>query len=154
MKTLLVSVLLAGTAAAASAGDRLASPAWLKENLADGLGKPGLTLIDARTPEFFNGANAGAMPRAGRVPGAHNLPLAALATSDLKLRTDAELGDLFKGAGVKPGDMVATYCHTGQQATAIYFAAKRLGIKARVYDGSWDEWSRKEELPVETGPVK
>lgn len=124
------------------------------DEMREGLGKPGLAVIDARLPEFFEGANPGAMPRAGRIPGARNLPFPTLATADLKLKTDAELGDLFKAAGVKPGDTVASYCHTGQQATLVYFAAKRLGIKARVYDGSWDEWSRKEELPVETGPVK
>jgi 3-mercaptopyruvate sulfurtransferase SseA len=36
----------------------------------------------------------------------------------------------------------------------MYFAAKRLGYKARLYDGSWDEWSRKSELPIEKSPAK
>ena len=49
---------------------------------------------------------------------------------------------------------MVSYCHTGQQATLVYFAAKRLGIEARMYDGSWDEWSRMTDLPVETSVVK
>jgi len=125
-----------------------------RNEVLEGLGKAGLDVIDARAPEFFDGTSAGAMPRAGRIPGARNIPISTLTTSELKLKTDAELGDIFKAAGVKPGDTVASYCHSGQMATVVYFSARRLGIKARVYDGSWDEWSRRDELPIETGPVK
>ena len=42
----------------------------------------------------------------------------------------------FHGGGVKPGDTVVAYCHIGQQATAVIFAARTLGIKALLYDGS------------------
>jgi thiosulfate/3-mercaptopyruvate sulfurtransferase len=46
---------------------------------------------------------------------------------------------------------VIAYCHIGQQATVVYFAARLLGREARLYDGSWDDWSRRLELPIETG---
>ncbi len=122
--------------------------------LREGLGKPGLAIIDARPPDFFEGRNAGATPRAGRIPGARNIPASTLTTPELKLKSEAELGEIFNAAGIKPGDTVASYCHSGQLASALYVAATRLGLKARVYDGSWDEWSRLPELPAETGPVK
>ena len=48
----------------------------------------------------------------------------------------------FKAAGVKKGDTVITYCHVGQQATATWFAARTLGLDVKVYDGSFEEWSR------------
>jgi thiosulfate/3-mercaptopyruvate sulfurtransferase len=50
---------------------------------------------------------------------------------------------------VKKGDRVVSYCHIGQQATVVYFAARYLGYDARMYDGSFEEWSRNTELPVE-----
>jgi thiosulfate/3-mercaptopyruvate sulfurtransferase len=65
------------------------------------------------------------------------------------MNSEAKTIDLFKAAGIKPGDTVVSYCHIGQQATVIYFAAKRLGFTALLYDGSWDEWSRKPDLPIE-----
>jgi len=44
-----------------------------------------------------------------------------------------------------------TYCHIGQQASLGYFVARYLGLTARLYDGSFEEWSRHTELPVATG---
>lgn len=58
---------------------------------------------------------------------------------------------MFSDAGVKQGDKVITYCFIGQQATALYFAARYLGYDVRLFDGSMEDWSRHKELPVETG---
>ena len=65
------------------------------------------------------------------------------------LRSDAELRGLFTAAGVKPGDTVIAYCHIGQQATAALFAARTLGHKVLLYDGSFEDWSRHDGFPVE-----
>ena len=48
----------------------------------------------------------------------------------------------FRDAGVKPGDRVVTYCFIGQQASALYLVSRYLGYDTRLYDGSWDEWTK------------
>ena len=57
----------------------------------------------------------------------------------------------LNAAGATADKRVISYCHIGQQATVVYFAARLLGRDARLYDGSWDQWSRMPELPIETG---
>jgi thiosulfate/3-mercaptopyruvate sulfurtransferase len=118
------------------------------------LGTAGVAIVDSRAPKFFDGSEAGAMPRAGHIPGARNLPFDTLVTEDNRMRSPAETARLLEAAGIKPGDTVVSYCHVGQQATVVYFAARRLGFKALLYDGSWDEWSRRPELPVEKSAAK
>ena len=118
------------------------------------LGAPAVAIVDARNPKFFDGTEPGAMPRAGHIPGAHSLPFDTLVTDDNRMKSHAETAKLLEAAGIKPGDTVVSYCHIGQQATVTYFAAKRLGYKALLYDGSWDEWSRKNTLPIEKSPEK
>ena len=65
-----------------------------------------------------------------------------------RLKPAAELQKLFADAGVEPGDTVVAYCHIGQQATQVILAARTLGLKVLLYDGSFEEWSRK-DYPVE-----
>ena len=47
-----------------------------------------------------------------------------------------------------PGDTIIGYCHIGQQATAMLFAARTAGYKVLLYDGSFTDWQRR-DLPVE-----
>ncbi len=118
---------------------------WVSNNL----NKPGMKILDARARQFYSGAEVGRMPRGGHIPGAKSIPFSSLVeNSSNKFKSVAELRSLFESADVKQSDSVATYCHIGQQASLLYFAARYLGYDAHLYDGSFEDWSRRTELPV------
>lgn len=110
----------------------------------------GVTIVDARAQMFYNGPAHGEH-RAGHIPGAVNLPFNSVFGDDLRLLSADSLSTLFRNAGIRPNDSLIVYCHLGQQATAVIFAARSLGYNARLYDGSFDDWSARKELPVEGG---
>jgi thiosulfate/3-mercaptopyruvate sulfurtransferase len=110
----------------------------------------GAAIVDARTPEFYLGVSANGFPRAGHIAGAVNVPFASLTREVSRLRDRATLDRLFAQAGVPAGAPVVTYCHVGQQASLAWLAARLSGRAARLYDGSFQEWSRLADAPVET----
>jgi thiosulfate/3-mercaptopyruvate sulfurtransferase len=118
--------------------------------IVSGTAAPGnhLDVLDARVPEFYAGLAVNNTPRAGRLPMAQNVPFSWLTGELTRFRDRSKLERLFAQAGVKKGDTVVTYCHIGQQASVLYVAARILGFDAAVYDGSFEDWSRRSELPV------
>ena len=133
-------------------------PAPRKEIVADAewvsshLQQAGITIIDARTHEFYNGSQSDGNPRSGHIPGAANLSYLDVVDQDNnKFKSPDALKELFRAAGLKPGNLMVSYCHIGQRATVLYFTAKMLGYDAKMYDGSWEDWSRRKDLPIITG---
>ena len=115
------------------------------------IGNGHVAIVDARDPRFYTGQATGMHVREGHVPGAKNLPFNTLIDEGGTFKSRETLEKLLDAAGATPDRRVISYCHIGQQATVVYFAARLLGRDARLYDGSWDEWSRMSELPIETG---
>lgn len=109
---------------------------------------PGVKILDARAPEFYLGYSPGSMPRAGHLPGARNVPFSSITGELTQLREAPKLSRLFAAAGVREGDTVVTYCHIGMQASILYLAARRLGYRPRIFDGSFEEWSKRSDLPL------
>jgi len=109
---------------------------------------PGYDLIDARAAVFYGGLVA-KVTGDGHIPGAKSLPYTSVYDSDGKLKPAAELKALFSQAGVKPGDHVIAYCQVGGQSSAVVFAARTVGIEPQLYDGSFQDWSKR-GLAVET----
>jgi thiosulfate/3-mercaptopyruvate sulfurtransferase len=116
---------------------------------------PGFVVIDARDASFYDGVQKGGQMEhhmAGHIPGSKSLPFEEVNSEDLKLKPAAELEAIFATVGVKPGDTVIGYCHIGQQATAMLFAARSLGHPIMLYDGSYEDWARR-GLPIDN-PAK
>jgi thiosulfate/3-mercaptopyruvate sulfurtransferase len=100
---------------------------------------PDVAIIDARLPQFYAG-NGGGYPRPGHIPTAVNIPLTLVSRDGALVATDS-LRALFAAAGIREGDRAIVYCPIGQQASLVWFAARELGIDARIFDGSFQEWS-------------
>ena len=115
----------------------------------------GTKVIDARSPQAYNAEKGEGVFRGGHIPGAVNIPYTALFDSLDRYQPLDSIAAKFEKAGVKPGNDVIVYCGSGRTASPMYIAAKMLGFNVRLYDGSFQEWSRKEDLPVEqTKPKK
>jgi thiosulfate/3-mercaptopyruvate sulfurtransferase len=113
----------------------------------------GASILDARDEGQYTGAIARGEGRAGRVPGALHLHAESLFDPESgTFRPDEELAEKLRGAGVpedKDAPLVA-YCNGGVAATVPLFALHRLGYTNLAnYDGSWNEWGVREDLPVE-----
>jgi thiosulfate/3-mercaptopyruvate sulfurtransferase len=110
-------------------------------------------VLDARGAARFRGDSAEPRPglRAGHMPGAINLPYASLVNEDGRLRDRDDLKALFDAAGLDDGAVPITTCGSGVTAAILVLALSVLGRPARLYDGSWAEWGRRTDTPVQIG---
>ena len=132
--------LAPNSAVAASTGQVLAA-----------LKKPGVQIIDTRTPKEYSGEDIRAI-RGGHIPGAVNIPYemnwvypdtgAKLArrqvadNSGMTLKPAEDLKKLY--AGLDPDKETIVYCQSGVRAAETATVLTQLGFKdVKVYDSSW-----------------
>ncbi|MCP4959598.1 MAG: sulfurtransferase [Actinomycetia bacterium] len=106
-------------------------------------------VLDARAPERYRGESEPVDPRAGHIPGALNAPFGDDRV-DGRYLDAAELRERYAGLGVTDGTAVIVYCGSGVSACNNLLALERAGIGARLYPGSWSQWSSDPNRPAST----
>jgi thiosulfate/3-mercaptopyruvate sulfurtransferase len=108
-------------------------------------------LLDARAPERYRGEQEPIDPRPGHIPGAANAPWQANLDGSGHFLPAAKLRAQFQTAVDKPDDVVV-YCGSGVTACHTLLALEAGGVAgARLYPGSWSQWSSDPERPAATG---
>jgi thiosulfate/3-mercaptopyruvate sulfurtransferase len=121
--------------------------------IAGALGRPGLTLIDARAAARFRGETEPLDPVAGHIPGALNRPFVQSVLADGRFKPAAELRAEFDQllGGRNPASVVH-HCGSGVSAIPNLLAMEIAGLgRGRLYAGSWSEWCNTPGLPVAQG---
>lgn len=113
----------------------------------------GYMLLDARSPERFSGLVETFDTVAGHVPGARNFPFGGNMAQDGRLRAPQDLHQRYSEMLEEtPPDQVMHMCGSGVTACVNLLAMEVAGLTgSSLYAGSWSEWIRDPERPVETG---
>jgi thiosulfate/3-mercaptopyruvate sulfurtransferase len=128
-----------------------------REDVQEMIGQPSRVILDTRSKAEFDGerfwpsgATAGA-GRAGHIPGAVHIPVELLRTDDGAFRSASEMLLVARDRGLTPDTEVVTYCTIGNRASQAWFALRYLlGYRdVRVYYGSWVEWGKLADTPIE-----
>ncbi len=119
-----------------------------------GLHDPTRVLVDARAEARFRGDNEPLDKKAGHIPGARNSFFQHNLAEDKTFRSADDLrAHWLNVLGETPPDRVVMYCGSGVTACHNLLALEHAGLGgARLYAGSWSEWSSDPNRPVETGP--
>jgi len=122
-----------------------AVPTW--EELRDRLDDSSLTLLDVRTADEFGGRGGYPCdPRQGHIPGARHLEAERLFAAPGQPHEAWGVREL---TGLPEGAEIVAYCHSGSRSALAALALRAAGYDARNYPGSWHEWSRHQDMPVE-----
>ncbi|MEU1207057.1 sulfurtransferase [Nocardia sp. NPDC005825] len=117
-------------------------------------------LVDVRSPDEFSGKILAPahLPqeqsqRPGHIPTAINVPWSKAANEDGTFKSDAELAEIYKEAGLDGDKLTIAYCRIGERSSHTWFVLQELLGHQNVknYDGSWTEYGSLVGVPIELG---
>jgi thiosulfate/3-mercaptopyruvate sulfurtransferase len=115
-------------------------------------------LVDVRSPDEFAGRLLAPahLPqeqsqRAGHIPTAINVPWSKAANEDGTFKSDDELRELYRQAGLDESRETIAYCRIGERSSHTWFVLRELLGYPNVknYDGSWTEYGSLVGVPIE-----
>lgn len=126
-------------------GNILVDKDYVLKTMSSGKG----VIVDARMKRYYDGEPVG-NPRDGHIKGALNIPYPDMINQTTYLFKPVDsLSYYFTPVVPDKNKEIVTYCFIGQTASVIYMTGRILGYDVKLYDGSLQEWSRIEELPME-----
>ncbi|MEO0946962.1 MAG: rhodanese-like domain-containing protein [Cyanobacteria bacterium J06641_5] len=127
------------------------SPEWTitKEELRAQLGE--VVILDARSPQEFNGATPFGETRAGHIPSARSFHWRETIGANGQILPREQLQARLQALDIQPNDTVVIYCTGGVRSAWLTAVLVDLGYDARNYAGSMWEWSASapEDYPLE-----
>ncbi len=116
------------------------------------LGDVERVLVDARAAERFRGQNETIDKVGGHIPGAVNRFFQLNLTADKTFKSPDELRAEWAPLCAGDASRVVMYCGSGVTACHNLLALEHAGLSgARLYPGSWSEWSASPARPTATG---
>jgi thiosulfate/3-mercaptopyruvate sulfurtransferase len=137
-----------------------ASVMLTKEDMLASLDDSDIVKLDVRDVDEWVGTSSSPYgidfcPRKGRIPGAVWLEWYRMMKPGEEVpvfKSQEELQAECATVGIDSDSTVYLYCFKGARASNTFVALKEAGVKdVRLYFGSWNEWSRDPELPIEGG---
>lgn len=128
----------------------------LHKDVRESIGRTDRVLVDVRSPQEYNGEWFYNKPpegteRTGHIPSATHVYYELALNDDGTFKPITELQALYGGKDITADKEVITYCAVGARSGHTWFVLKYLlGYPhVRNYDGSWNEWSRLPNTPIE-----
>jgi thiosulfate/3-mercaptopyruvate sulfurtransferase len=111
---------------------------------------PHTVIVDARSVEEYAGKEIDGLPRAGHIPSAINISWNQFLNKDATVKPADQVRNIFEDHGLREDQEIITYCLGGVRAAWVYSLLRYVGYdQAKIYPGSWWEWSRDFAAPAE-----